>query len=318
MNDTRLLYREVRMDDDFEAMEQLSYKTIARAGLLRPGMSYRRTNFKGLLFPETDDSRGDILKHLPYYGFVAERNGCLVALMTVGISPDTHNGYVHFGCDDEREEKMVSGLLTMCMDVVKRHGGNKLFKGTLLQPGQIRNEEFKLWEREGFVTDGYYHVMMANDRFREWNGPDRLLMDDIAFADIADIARIFDILDEDREYYLAEEYRSQYPDIGPNHLFFTLKDNRDGEIKAVSYCKIWEHRGDALTVAFGVHFRPQYEISREDTRRFITATLAAIKQMKAERVWLRASSRHFTTIVLLASEGFDFLSPHEIQLVKSI
>jgi hypothetical protein len=208
-------FRTVQEADDLERMDQLCYKSFLRSGILKSGIKYRNTNVKSIFFPELDGSRNDILKTLRYFGFVAEQDNKIHAFIMVGVSPDTNNGYIDFYYNDGYEIA-IKNLLPLCEQVIWQHGGTKLYKPTTLMLGQIRNEEISLWERYGFL--------------------------------------IFGILEDDKEYFLAEEFRVNYPEVGPNHIFLIMKDVETGSIKAVSYYKVWEQEGDSIALSFGVHF----------------------------------------------------------------
>jgi hypothetical protein len=246
-------FRTVQEADDLERMDQLCYKSFLRSGILKSGIKYRNTNVKSIFFPELDGSRNDILKTLRYFGFVAEQDNKIQAFIMVGVSPDTNNGYIDFYYNDGYEIA-IKNLLPLCEQVIGQHGGTKLYKPTTLMLGQIRNEEISLWERYGFITNNHYHVMMSHHHLNEWTCKEDFNSEGITYAEGNDISLIFGILEDDKEYFLAEEFRVNYPEVGPNHIFLIMKDVETGSIKAVSYYKVWEQEGDSIALSFGVHF----------------------------------------------------------------
>jgi hypothetical protein len=76
-------------------------------------------------------------------------------------------------------------------------------------------------------------------------------------------------------------YRVNYLEVGPNPIFLTMKDEESGSIKAGSYYNVWEKEGDSVALLFGVHFRPSYEFTKDETKRFIQTALSSMKQVGA-------------------------------------
>jgi hypothetical protein len=279
-------------------------------------LSYRKENWKRLLFPDSAEAQPTVLKSLSLQGFIAEKAGVITAFATIGISPQTHNGYLDYGHDQDCDH-LLKPLLERCEEAVKAAGGMRLYRVTGMPLGQIRNDQITLWESYGFTCNLFYHLFVDNRNIALWNPPETLDLTGIQVPARAEIAAISTLLEEDREYFLAEEFRGNFAEFTPDHVFLCLYDD-ENRIKGISFYKVWEKKGDFLASAFGVHFRPKADVSRIEIRRLIQATLASMQQIGITAAWSRVSSQSFHTILTLAAEGFELSPNHDVMMVKPV
>jgi hypothetical protein len=319
MSITDYIVRPIKPDDDFELIERLFYRTHFEGKQSRVGnhkTSYRRENWKKLLFPNSVETKPTVLKSLSLKGFVAEIDGVISAFATIGISTESQNGYLEYGMNKDCGY-MLKGLLECCGAVVKEAGGTRIYQITGMPLGQIRNDQITLWESHGFYCNPFYHVFVDNRKIGSWMPPENLDFSKIQVPSKAEVEEISAILEEDNEYFLAEEFRGNFAQLSPDHVFLCLYNN-EKEIKGISYYKVWAKEGDFFATAFGIHFRPKYEVSREDVRCLIQATLISMQQIGVTAAWSRISSQNFNTILELSAEGFDLASEHNVMMVKSV
>jgi hypothetical protein len=81
---------------------------------------------------------------------------------------------------------------------------------------------------------------------------------------------------------------------------------------------VWAKEGDFFAAAFGIHFRPKYNVSREEIYQLIQATLVSMQQIGVTAAWSRVSSQNFNTILVLSAEGFELSPNHNVMMVKSV
>ena len=319
MSAANYIVRPITPDDDFELIERLFYRThfeSKQEWMGKHKISYRKDNWKQLLFPESTDSKPIVLKGLSLRGFVAEKEGVISAFATIGISPHSHNGYFDYGINQDYGY-MLKDLLECCGTVVKEAGGTRIYQITGMPLGQIRNNQITLWESHGFYCNQFYHVFVDNRNIDSWKSPENLDLSQIQVPSKIEIEEISTILEEDNEYFLAEEFRGNFAQSTPDHVFLCLYDN-EKEIIGISYYKVWAKEGAFFATAFGVHFRPKYDVSREEVRQLIQATLVSMQQIGVTAAWSRVSSQNFNTILVLSAEGFELSSNHNVMMVKSV
>jgi hypothetical protein len=320
MSNTEYIVRAIKPNDDFELIEHLFFQTHINESkqewMTKHKISYRRENWEQLLFLDSNDAKPAILKGLSLSGFVAEKNGVISAFATVGISPQSHNGYMDYGfihdCDF-----MLEGLIECCGIIVKEAGGNKLYQTTSMPLGQIRNNQITILESHGFRCNQFYHVFVDNRNMDSWKSPEDLDLNSIQVPSQIEINEIAVILDQDKEFFLAEEFRGNFAQSTPDHVFLCLYD-KEKEIKGVSYYKVWQKDESLFAMAFGIHFRPKYEVNREEVRQLIQATLVSMQQIGVSAAWSRISSQNFNTILVLSAEGFELFPEHSVMMVKSV
>jgi hypothetical protein len=74
---------------------------VNKNGWLNTNHHIEGENWKKLLFPDISNAKPAVLKQLSLRGCVAEKNGVISAFATVGISPQSYNGYLDYGCNQE-------------------------------------------------------------------------------------------------------------------------------------------------------------------------------------------------------------------------
>lgn len=311
--------RPIEPDDDFERIERLYYRTRyepKQAWMSKSRISYRRDNWKQLLFPDTGADGPIVLKRLSMSGVVAELDGVICAFATVGLSPASHNGYIDYGCD-AGSEFMLPVLFEQCGKKVKQAGGCRLYQTTSMPLGQIRNDEITFMEAHGFRCNSFYHVFVEHRRFAEWTPPEELDLALIQAASAEEINEISAILEEDREFFLAEEFRGNFMPHTPDHVFLRLTDEHR-QIQGIAYYKVWEKSGSLTAAAFGLHFRPGCDVSRKEIRRLLHASMLSMKQLGVTAAWSRVSSQNFNSILELSAEGFELSPDHTVMMVRTV
>jgi hypothetical protein len=183
--------------------------------------------------------------------------------------------------------------------------------------GQIRNNEITLWESHGFYCNQFYHVFVDKRNIDSWKPPENLDLSKIQVPSKIEIEEISTILEEDNEYFLAEEFRGNFAQLAPDHVFLCLYDN-EKQIKGIAYYKVWAKEGAFFATAFGIHCRPKYDVSREEICQLIQATLVSMQQIGVTAAWSRVSSQNFNTILVLSAEGFELSPNHNVMMVKSV
>jgi hypothetical protein len=319
MNTESFSVRPVGPDDDFERIERLYYRTRfepKQAWMNKSRIAYRRDNWKQLLFPNTGAAGPFVLKRLSMSGFIAERDGVICAFATVGLSPASHNGYIDYGCDSDCEF-MLPVLFEQCVHTVKQAGGCRLYQTTSMPLGQIRNDEITFLEAHGFRCNSFYHVFVEHRQLADWTPPEELDLASIQAALSEEMNEISAILEEDQEFFLAEEFRGNFMPNTPDHIFLRLTDEQ-GQIQGIAYYKVWEKSGSLSATAFGLHFRPGRDVSREEMRRLLQASMLSMKQLGVTTVWSRVSSQNFNTILELSAEGFELSPNHTVMMVRTV
>lgn len=306
--------RELRQDDDYSRISELIYQSISRFRDVKkvrcaPNPDYLRGDYFG-------EDGTDPLRQ----GYVAVKNGLIVAFAGVHLAEPSNNGLLSVGFENGYEEDM-SRLLDLCAETVRDSGGQRISRFVSLKPGHIRNEEISFWERYGFRADPFFQALIKLE-VDEWTPPaslDTSFVQPIGPTEWSEIVRI---LDEDEEDVLADEIRQTNGRLSPDHVFLTMKDETTGEISAIAYYQISRFKDkrkdgkvyDGLGAwETGVHFRPRHRLSRQQKRRFIRAVLSSMKQLNVIFASGRASSRDFDGFVELFAEGFDFQGSPEVQ-----
>ncbi len=316
---TDYIVRPITPEDDFERIEYLFYRTHIEGKqewMAKHKIAYRRENWRQLLFPDSGGSRPVVLKALSLSGFAAEKDGVVSAFATVGISTQSRNGYLDYGFEQGCSH-MLKELLACCGTMVKEKGGTRIYKLTEMPLGHIRNDQISLWESHGFECNPFYHVFVDNRNIVSWNPPENVDLSKIQLPSKIEIEAIAKLLEEDREFFLAEEFRGNFAQLTPDHVFLCLYDD-EKEIKGISYYKVWAKQEGSFVAAFGVHFRPEYEVSRDEVRKLIQATLVSMQQIGVTAAWARVSSQNFNTILATAAEGFELSPNHNVVMVKPV
>lgn len=245
-------------------------------------------------------------------GFISIREERIVAFAGVHVSENSKNGLLSIGFEAGSEDEL-GPLLDRCSDITRAQGGQQLGRFVSLEPGQIRNDEITFWERYGFRADPYFHTLLKLE-VDEWTAPEQLNSDGIQPASPAEISDIVRILNDDREEYLADEYRENFGSLTPDHVFLTMKDKDSGAIAGIAYYRVsrFKDKGNGKTYDgygawdTGIHFRPEHRLPRSEKRRFIQAMIASMKQLDIIFASGRVSSRDYDCFLELFAEGFYF------------
>jgi hypothetical protein len=196
---TDYFVRPITPDDDFELIERLFYRThfeSKQEWIGKHKISYRRDNWKQLLFPDSTDSKPIVLTRLSLRGFIAEKDGVISAFATIGISPHSHNDYFDYGINYDCGY-MLKSLLECCGTIVKEAGGTRIYQITGMPLGQIRNNQITLWESHGFYYNQFYHVFVDNRNIDSWKPSENLDLSKIQVPSKIEIEEISTILEED-------------------------------------------------------------------------------------------------------------------------
>jgi hypothetical protein len=320
MQQSNAIVRAILQEDDVERIEALYYDTnwSHQSHRFADGsIAYRKTDWRGLLFPATDTDRPIILSQLVTKGYAAFVDGKIEAFATVGISPATGNGYLEYGCSEEGR-RLLDAVIAECELAVRAAGGTQLYYTISMQLGEIRNERISFFEANGFACSPYYHVFADHRNIAEWSPPDELDLSRIRVADEATIAQIASLLDEDGEMFLAEEYRGQFAEHTPDHVFLCLYDQDGHQIQGIAYYKIWEKQEGFLAVMMGLHIRPRASIETRDIRLLLHAAIASLQQLGVTAAWSRMSSQCFELILEAYAAGFRLAPTHTLVMSKSV
>jgi len=311
--------RSVKPDDDFELIERLFYQTHVeqkQSEMEKNNVSYRKDDWKELFFPESTEGSPYVLKDLRLKGFIAEEDSVIVAFASVGISLDTKNGFIYGYGFQRGYEHLLKPLVQYCEDAVQHAGGKRVYQGTSMPLGQIRNDQITLWESLHYHCNKFYHVFADHRNLASWVPPEKLDLRSIRVASFDEIQAIAALLEEDHEYFLAEEYRGNFGELTPDLVFLGLYDGEQ-QIKGIAYYKVWQKDENVVATAFGVHFRAKFEVSQQEVRNLIQASLASMQQIGVTAAWARVSSQNFNTLLTLSAEGFQ-LSDQNVMMVKTL
>ena len=177
MSGVENIVRPVTSEDDFELIEELFYQTHyekQKAQMAKNNISYRKENWKELFFPDSTDGSPHVLKDLRLEGFVAEINGIIVAFASVGISTDSKNGFIYGYGFQQNCDHLLACLVEKCEIAVKESGGKRIYQGTSMPLGQIRNDQITLWESFNYHCNQFFHVFADHRNLDSWRSPEQL------------------------------------------------------------------------------------------------------------------------------------------------
>ncbi len=314
------IVRAILPDDDFERIETLYYRSNWSQEPQRyadDSISYRKTDWRGLLFPASNADRPVILAQLYTQGYAAFVDGTIEAFATVGISPATGNGYLEYGCS-AKGSRLLASVIAECEQAVRAACGTQLYYTISMRLGEIRNERISFFEAQGFACSPHYHVFADHRSIADWQQPEYLDLSRVRVADAATIAEIATLLDEDGEMFLAEEYRGQFAEHTPDHVFLCLYGEDGRQIQGIAYYKVWAKDEGFHAVMLGLHFRPCAEVGTYDIRLLLYAVLASLQQLGVNAAWSRMSSQCFDLILEAYAAGFLLAPTHTLVMSKSV
>lgn len=241
-------------------------------------------------------------------GYVIEQDGEVIAVMGVSLSEVTSNGYIEFGVV-EGYEKVLYELVEKCSSIVRKKGGNKLFRFASSKFGQIRNREITLWEQLGFISNEFSDISISLD-VRDWSPPDDFHNENIYPSTAMELSEIRRILAEDDEEVIAELVSKQFVATSPDQIVLTLLDEGTKELIGIAFYRvIVANKGNnnefLAATGFGVHFRPRYELSKSEKKRLIHASLLSMQELGIYHVYSRITLKNFEVFSMLIREGFD-------------
>ena len=307
--------RDVREADDFEKIYVIINDTYQRFSV--DNVTYGQTG-AGLkqIFGDPDS---------PNKGFIAEKDGSIVAFMGVYPKGETNNGLIECGYLDEYES-ILEPLLDKCMAVVQEKNGVKVYKFTSTLFGQVRNKQISLWEKLGFTSDEY-SLITTMLYLSKWNVPDMLDTKGIEPALEMNYDEIKQMLIEDGNDEMAELFQRQYsPNQGQDQVILTLKDTNSNEISGIAYYRVsvldkGMDQESLGATAFGIHVRPKYIVTRDEISRFVQGSLASMKQLNIDQVITRITLKNFAIFSAMVAEGFHnegLENANVLRLSKSI
>lgn len=310
--------RAIRENDDFVAIERMYFDTNwAEQFSSSDDPKYRKTDWRQLLFPQEGREEQHVLRKLATRGFVAVHPVLgIVAFATVGISSASSNGYFEYGVSDASPTHL-GRLIDCCRRAVLEAGGSRLYAVKSMRLGEIRNPRISFMESIGFECSPYYHVFGTHDQVGDW-APLQSELDYSRIKPVEDLSakQIADLLEQDGEPFLAEEFQGQFAERTPDHVFLGLYDESGKNLKGISYYKVWERDGSYSAMALGIHFRPSESCESTDIRLLISATMISLQQLNVTSVWTRVSSQHMQQLFELYAAGFEFAQTHSVVLYQ--
>ncbi|MGZ9584308.1 hypothetical protein [Paenibacillus marinisediminis] len=115
---------------------------------------------------------------------------------------------------------------------------------------------------------------------------------------------------EDGEDNMAELVGNVYDrERTPDEIVLTLRDKGSSEISGIAYYRVNIYdSGNSKELhasAFGLHFRPRFEVSSKEKKRLLHAALLSMKQLNVQCVMTRMTLKHFDVFSALVAEGFN-------------
>lgn len=266
-----------------------------------------------------EDIQGDYLGQKSSLCFVAAAGEAIVAFMGISYAEETGNAYLRYGYQDDYAHALQQ-LVDRCVSWIRSKGGNKLFYFAPTPFGQIRNQEIAMFEQLGFVSDEYTetstHLVLDY-----WKEPEQIDLSRIVPTAEIDPNEFYEILAEDGEIRTAARFKEIYSDRSKNRIILGIEDRDTNRFAGFAYYKVslvHPSHPKASAVGFGLHFRPEINLSMEDKRRLLQAALLSMKQLDLHAVTTLLTLKNFETFVILINEGFvDFLA-NTIRLTKDI
>ncbi len=295
-----IMVRRVGQHDNFEWLHSLMNQTVKRFNL--------DPKFLGIAMTPSELRNSYLAAETTKDGFVAEKEGSVIAIMGVSLSEVTSNGYVEFGVV-EGHEAILHELVEKCSSIVQQRGGKKLFKFVFSQFGQIRNKEIALWEQLGFDSDQFTNVTLLLD-LKGWSVPEDFHGERIYPATDLALSEISQILMDDGEEQIVELIRKQFVEKSADQIILTLVDEGTKQPAGLAFYRIIKANegsdNEFLDASgFSVHFRPGYSLKKEEKQRLLHAALLSMKQLDIFHVYSRITLKHFDVFSMLVREGFE-------------
>ncbi|MFC3772523.1 hypothetical protein ACFOSW_28040 [Paenibacillus sp. GCM10012303] len=304
VSNSKLIIREVRQDDDFEQMASW-LKANGRSAALHADQV--RTMF----FPKTWP--------FPRKSYVTEVESKIVAMMMLDLR-DRH-GVITCTIQEADVDhlEVLNGMLEKCADDILERGGTYLAYFAQTEFGQLQNRELYLLERLGFRTADEYMRISARLSMDEWEPPE--VLDTASMCvDTLSLEEVHRILTDDGNAPNAIIFQHQFQTVETSNVILTLR-NDQREITAIAYYKVKkvDPSSDVLSAtAFNLHFRPAFELTKQEKRQFLQGVLYSMKQLDIRKVNSLMSLKHVDVFTLMVREGFDEIRSSFFALTKAI
>lgn len=205
------------------------------------------------------------------------------------------------------------------MKVIIERGGNNLSYFAFTEFGQIYNQEISLLDRLGFRTVDEYFRVSTRLMLHDWKVPEVIVTEKI-HTETFSTNDIYQILREDDNVPNAVIFQFQFQSIEPNTVILSLR-NAEQEIMALAYYKVIKVSSSSnrlSAVAFNLHFRPQFELSRDEKKQFLQGVLYSMKQLEIHAVNSLMSLKSVDSFTLMVQEGFDVTNNNFFALSKKV
>lgn len=305
MSRIEMKIREIQPEDDFGPIREL---LLANA---RPPMFFPQTceNIGKWFFSNQVERIGYMAvsgtEMIAFIGF--ERRG-LDGVFVYAIHPSEPN-----------PREVLGALLEPIIELVREKGGRTLGYFAFTEFGQLRNPEIALLEQLGFRPQDEYMRVSTKLRLHDWAAPPELDTTGIQ-PEPLDLNEMAAMMMEDENGQNAIIFKHQYQRAETRNVMLTLR-NADQTLMGFAYYKVIKSRPDGSSLsaaAFNMHFRPQFELTRQEKQRFLQAALHSMKQLELNSVNSLQSLKRPDIFTLLVREGFDEIQSTFYALGKRI
>lgn len=306
------IIREVKQDDDFEQIRNLLLEKERANSLSKEPIKVASSETLKNAFFSINPACV-----YPVKRYVAVQEAEIVGF--IGIELRGKDGLIfNFGVK-HNDVQLLSTLVDHCADVITERGGQNLSYFAHTEFGQIRNEEISLLERLGFRTYDQYLRVSTSRSLKDWDAPEHIDTENIK-AENMELDEIYKLILADNYNPNAFIFRHQFRAAEPSNVILTLRDERE-QLTAIAYYKVKKvnpNRESVSATAFNVHFIPQFELTRNEKRRFLQTVLHSMKQLELDSVHSLMSLKNVDTFTLLIQEGFEQIQSHYFALTKTV
>lgn len=293
--------REVREDDDFDQIRTMLMEHRKNRA--------SRSGVRGWFFPETDKRKG----------YVAELDSNIIAFALLDIRG--RDGVIEYAMQQAYTDNLdlMNGLVQKCANVIIERGGRYLSYFVTTEFGQLRTREIYLLERLGFRISDEYMRVSARLSMQDWHVPEDMHTEHIN-AEAFELEDVYRLMVEDGNVPNALIFRHQFRTAEPSNVFLTLRNDRQ-ELLALAYYKVKKVTpgSDVLSaVAFNLHVRPEFRVTKAEKRRFLQGVLLSMRQLDVQKVHSLMSLKHADHFTLLVREGFDDIQHNFFALTKTV
>lgn len=314
MSQADCLIREVKTDDDFVQIRNLIEET-RRFNTQNPNFKLGPADaIKRWIFPEGPQDLPPKVK-----GFVLEEDGAIAGFMNVEFR-GAEGGVLDYGIRPQSRAH-IGALVDACSRAILDRGGNRLSLFAFTSFGQFRSPEVELFERFGFRYADQFMRVSARLELKNWEAAEGLTTDGVTAENDLSPEMIHSVLLADGATTDAIIFNFQYRTrFEPSTVILTLR-NEQQEPMAYAFYKVKKAtpaRDIISATAFNVHFRPQFELSREQQRNFVQGALASMKQLDIKVAHTLMTLQNANKFTLLVREGFDDIQVCFFALTKRL